>query len=1040
MQNPARIAWILVPVLTLAVGWVAWTGLPTGDSEPEARAPAPPTTAITRKQARHRDRAAWARRILQDNEGRLPANLYAHGKAEYEKIARRSLQKGLTIGGWEELGPERIGGRVRALAVGPAETPRGPSTLWAGGVAGGVWKSTNRGATWEPKTDFLSNIAISSIVIDPTDANRMWIGTGESFVSPGAQLGAGVFQSTDRGETWTQLPITATWAYVNRLSISADGNTLLAAVDGGHLGDGIYRSTNDGSSWTFQVAGIFGDVDFHPTDPTRAIAGITGFGYVKADGTTINLPLAPLYYYSSITNSWTPATGLPLTIPSANTFELNDNNEWTRSRVSRVETAWALDGSDVAFASVWVRGQFSNGSEARRTGGLLRTENGGASYDFVNRPAEEPGGRIGNGAAFLGDQGDYDNALWVGIAPDDEDLPVVVGGVELYRSLDGGSILTRITDSKQDPESGGKSVHADHHAIVADRTYDGVNRNQVYFANDGGIYYTPSVRTAGNDPPDYKNAWQRINGNLRITQFYTGDGARTEGVQRWMGGTQDNGTLYFRDTNSVLDRNRDWFTVGSGDGGGCAIDPRDARWIFGSIQRGELYASGVADTATTLAGFQTNTNLDGADYKYPLDQLNNKPAPYLIEDIQQQKAPFIVRGVALDRTDPETLYVGIHKLWRTEEVRRAPTGDLNGGTGPVWNDIKDALPDLPNGERNYISVVKVDRNDQSRIWVGHDGGQLFVQFSLTGQPNFGEVGPFVELRHLSNNALIDANAPWPTRALTGIAINRNDSNHICVCFGGMQEGNLWQTFDAGNTWYRGENMPAVAAFDVEIHPDRPETIYLATEVGVFTSYDGGVTWSTSPDGPRAVRVTDLTWIGKRLYAATFGRGVFRQTLLYAGPPLMRWDVRDRFLVRGQTELFSFTPRLVSEPPGGDPSLSDLGTFVWSNQRSAKPGASIKSPLEIEMDGTDLGTTSLGRIYLTLVEAKDASGAKGWHATSAVVPADARVSTLLGLVVKATKDEMELAKNGPDAAKTAGQKSGGGDQGVPTGYDFQDRTN
>jgi hypothetical protein len=98
-------------------------------------------------------------------------------------------------------------------------------------------------------------------------------------------------------------------------------------------------------------------------------------------------------------------------------------------------------------------------------------------------------------------------------------------------------------------------------------------------------------------------------------------------------------------------------------------------------------------------------------------------------------------------------------------------------------------------------------------------------------------------------------------------------------------GNVWQTLDGGATWSSiSGNLPAVPAFDVKIHPRNPAWLYAATSVGVFTSENGGATWSTTNEGPANIRVRQLFWIDDNtLGAATFGRGMYRVTVASGGP-------------------------------------------------------------------------------------------------------------------------------------------------------------
>jgi len=283
---------------------------------------------------------------------------------------------------WTWLGPGNVGGRVRSLVIDPTNT----NVMFAGGVAGGLFKTTSAGASWAPVDDFMANLAISTIVMQPGVPTTLYAGTGEGFYNSDGIRGAGVFTSTDGGVTWSQLPATATanWWYVNRLAISPNGAVMLAATR-----SGIFRSTNGGASWTSTTATEMTFVAFHPTDSSKAIAsGYAGDAYVSTNGGA----------------SWTPATGLP------------------GGAFVRVELAYARSNPTTVYASVDANG-----------GSIYKSTNGGASFSAVFNGAPD----------YLATQGWYANALWVDPT---NDRTLIVGGVDLWKSTDGGVSLRQISN------------------------------------------------------------------------------------------------------------------------------------------------------------------------------------------------------------------------------------------------------------------------------------------------------------------------------------------------------------------------------------------------------------------------------------------------------------------------------------------------------------------------------------------------------------------------------------------------------------------
>ena len=166
-----------------------------------------------------------------------------------------SLNKTATLP-WIERGPGNVGGRTRGLIVDPDDQTK--NTWFAGSVGGGIWKTTNAGSTWTNKTPGLPNLATVTLAMAASNHTVIYAGTGEGFGNGDAVRGDGIWRSSDRGETWTQLASTASnnsFSYVNRVIVDPlDENVVLAATN-----SGIFRSTDGGGSWrTVYTAGSGG--------------------------------------------------------------------------------------------------------------------------------------------------------------------------------------------------------------------------------------------------------------------------------------------------------------------------------------------------------------------------------------------------------------------------------------------------------------------------------------------------------------------------------------------------------------------------------------------------------------------------------------------------------------------------------------------------------------------------------------------------------------------------------------------------------------
>ena len=155
---------------------------------------------------------------------------------------------------WTPLGPGNIGGRTRVVKFHPTV----PTTLFAAGVSGGIWKSDDNGTTWRPTGDGLTNIAVNSLLIDPARPDVMYAGTGEGYFreevrGTGLPLrGSGIYVTTDGARSWQQLPATNTpdFHWVNDLEFGVnDSRRIYAATR-----SGVWRSTDSGATWARLLA------------------------------------------------------------------------------------------------------------------------------------------------------------------------------------------------------------------------------------------------------------------------------------------------------------------------------------------------------------------------------------------------------------------------------------------------------------------------------------------------------------------------------------------------------------------------------------------------------------------------------------------------------------------------------------------------------------------------------------------------------------------------------------------------------------------
>ncbi len=576
----------------------------------------------------------WRFDQMKDASGTIPDGALMKALAERATMVRQQASRpqpdvaGIDNVSWTFAGPSNVGGRIRTILP-----IIGTNTVFIGSVSGGLWKTTNccsTSTTWSSIDDWMANIGISSLIVDPTNANVMYAGTGEIHGS--GFRGAGVFKSTDGGDHWTQLSSTnnSDWYYVNRLAISPNGANLLAAT-----GSGLYHSTDGGATWTQRVTTSWRDVRFDPTNSNNAVAGAVGYAWYTTGG--------------GASGSWAAATFNP-------------------AISGRVELAYSPSNSSIVYASV-----------NQNNGDVYQSTDGGHSYTRVN-----------TGQQLLATQGDYDNAIWV--KPNDPNF-VVVAGVDMYKSTDGGSTFTQIAKWSnswhyKDPPS----PHADHHALVS---IPGSNLAMLN-GNDGGIYYTADVTTAGTNA-DYNLGWVYMNNNLGITQFY-GVAGNNNGVL--IGGAQDNGATLYTPAGGA----NAWTYFSGGDGGKSAADPTNPNYLYNEYIFGQIYGSSDGGaTSTTIYGSYYN----GSAFVC-------RDAPYRIDDACNKQGSFIA-PILLDPNNANRLFVGDLSLWVTNDAR-TPSVWNSATSGPQWTAIK---PSIDSG----INAIAVAPSDSNVIWVGYKNGQ-----------------------------------------------------------------------------------------------------------------------------------------------------------------------------------------------------------------------------------------------------------------------------------------------------------------------------
>jgi len=426
---------------------------------------------------------------------------------------------------FRSIGPAVTSGRISDFAVNPINN----SEYYVATSSGGVWKTVNKGVTYQPIFDSQGSYSIGCVTLDPTNPSTVWVGTGENNNQRSVAYGDGVYKSDDGGRTWKNMGLKDSEHIASIIVHPTDPNTIYVGAygpvwrEGGERG--VYKSTDGGATWTNvkSVSAYTGcnDLVMDPRDPNVLYAAFhqrmrSVFSYIGGG------PESALYKSTDGGTTWKKLEG---GLPGGD--------------VGRIGLAISPVNPDVLFAVV----------EAQdNKGGIYRSTNRGASWEKRN--------------SFYTSGNYYQEVV---CDPHNVDRLYITD--TYYKvSHDGGKTVVNL---------GELNKHIDNHCIWIDPK----DPNHLLVGCDGGIYETY----------DFAGTWD-FKSNLPVTQFYkvsTDNAYPFYGVH---GGTQDNlslgGPSRTTSANGIV--NADWYITSLGDGFETQVDPTNPDIIYAQSQYGGL--------------------------------------------------------------------------------------------------------------------------------------------------------------------------------------------------------------------------------------------------------------------------------------------------------------------------------------------------------------------------------------------------------------------------------------------------------------------
>jgi hypothetical protein len=697
-------------------------------------------------------RIEYERKMLADPlTGKIPDNIRAK-ELSFAKnlptVESVSLNK-QTVATWSKRGPINRGGRTRALGI-DVRTQTAPNiTILAGGVSGGIYKSTDNGASWVNKLSPSLIHSVSCIAQDTRSGqeNTWYAGTGEAqgtdFNGGTLLWGDGVFKSTDNGDTWSLIPSTSNrsvqtlsqFKFVNNIAINKSTGSVFAAAC-----NVVLRSQDGGTSWNVVRSTV--------SDNTMSDVQITSTGIIYAAVPDGNQD-AGISRSTDDGANWTDITPGGFTNYQRIVMAIAPSNE-------NILYVWAFTGAGATKTELW-KYDVSSTNWANLT------------------PNLPPPGQNVDGIDV---QFSYD--MVIKVKPDDENF-VVIGGTNLYRSTDGFS--TPVTSSgwiggysTANDISSYANHHPDQHSMVF---LNPPNSNTLYSGHDGGISRTNDATSTVT--------WTDLGRGYITSQFFTvAIDPVTSNDKVIAGGMQDNGCYStFSD-----DFNTDWVDWQRGGDGGYAEVRKTSSTDYtiylesqnGFIER-QKYSNGVL---TASVGIKPNYATSYAFVNPFVLDVNNSDIMYFAAGDSVARSTDVstannwtimgnattgssISTLAVSKTPANRLYVG----GSSGEVLRidgANTGD------PMATNISAGLP------KGFVNCIYVDPANADNVIVVFSNYNIISLWSSTnGGTNWTNISG-----NLEENPDGSGNGP-SCRSVTSVFVNG-----VMTYFVGTSTG-LWST-------------------------------------------------------------------------------------------------------------------------------------------------------------------------------------------------------------------------------------------------------
>jgi len=728
---------------------------------------------------------------------------------------------------WIERGPYSVGGRTRAIMYDPNDATG--KRVFAGGISGGLWVNQDPSVStneWAPLSTFWANTSISCITYDPNNSQIFYVGTGEAPTTDA--VGSGIWKTTDGGTTWTQIftiPVTYSSSgirngnfYINDIKVRNNNGVseVYAGVSGSYVGisfndgwqglsqAGLYKSTDGGTTFTKNS-------NLLALNTTTNTTSTTGYSIQQIEIGTDNA-----IWVSTRSSRFTniDSGGRIFKSTDGDTFNQVYNVGNTGARVN-----FCLSKTDANKVYAFMQGV--NVTEPIR---ISRSTDGGVTWQATNDPTPVLTLPVATDTSipandFTRGQSFYDLII---AADPQNDNTLYIGGIDLYKSTNGGGSWTQISKWSNNNNMANlpvSTVHADQHTIIFN-PFNNYATGQMLFGNDGGIYFAANKTNIGT-----VGGFVARNTRYNVTQFYSAmlNPTKTPANEELLAGAQDNGS---------------WWLYG--------VPPANGFLTSQAATGGDGMYTEYDDQDNYEISSYTNNN------HYLLTNTSN----YIIKSASDRNLGHFVNELALDRIND------VFFSYRSGLTIFRANGLSSTATSATLTNTQMTVGTAQSNEQ--VSWLKVSpyTTASTTLFVGTNLGRIF------------------KITNANTTSYVSTAITSPaTGTISDIEFGANE-NEILATLSNYNVVSVFYSADGGVTWQNKEgNLPDMPVRTILRNPDNANEVLVGTEMGVWGTMNflaATPSWASVTGNIGNIRITNLDYrpSTKTVLVSTYGRGAW----------------------------------------------------------------------------------------------------------------------------------------------------------------------